>query len=320
MRWYLRGIAFIISSFQVDNLFAVVDFEAQVWPIFQDRCVECHQAPYELNGRIKEPKAGLRLDGARHIMAGSDDGPVVVVDHPSQSAIYQRIILPSNDDDIMPPKGDPLTFTEQELIRKWIAQGIDFGTWLGSEDGVREPINETDGPIHDLPDYLRFYDQLALGLEPIKASLIEELNLGEALLIRPIGIGNPLIEVRIVTDADNIDDQSVAQLSLLQNYITLLDLRGSMITDKSGELISKFKKITKLNLRGTKIGDDGIKHFIKLPNLRSLNLSGTEVTDDGIKVLHSHSSLKSLHLWGSKASEDGILRFTKKNPLVEVSF
>jgi len=320
MRWYLRGIAFIISSFQVDNLFAVVDFEAQVWPIFQDRCVECHQAPYELNGRIKEPKAGLRLDGVRHIMAGSDDGPIVVVDHPSQSAIYQRIILPSNDDDIMPPKGDPLTFTEQELIRKWIAQGIDFGTWVGSEDGVREPINETDGPIHDLPDYLRFYDQLALGLEPIKASLIEELNLDEALLIRPIGIGNPLIEVRVVTDADNIDDQSVAQLSLLQNYITLLDLRGSMITDKSGELISKFKKITKLNLRGTKIGDDGIKHFIKLPNLQSLNLSGTEVTDDGVKALNSLSSLKSLYLWGSRVSEDGVSRFTKVNPLVELNF
>jgi Leucine-rich repeat (LRR) protein len=220
----------------------------------------------------------------------------------------------------MPPKGDPLTFTEQELIRKWIAQGIDFGTWLGSEDGVREPINETDGPIHDLPDYLRFYDHLALGLEPIKASLIEELNLGEALLIRPIGIGNPLIEVRVVTDADNIDDQSVAQLSLLQNYITLLDLRGSMITDKSGELISKFKKITKLNLRGTKIGDEGIKHFIKLPNLQSLNLSGTEVTDDGFKALNSLSSLKSLYLWGSRVSEDGVSRFTKGNPLVELNF
>ena len=93
-----------------------------------------------------------------------------------------------------------------------------------------------------------------------------------------------------------------------------------MITDKSCQVISMFKKITKLNLRGTKIGDDEIKHFLKLPNLQSLNLSGTEVTDDGIKVLHSHSSLKSLHLWGSKASEDGILRFTKKNPLVEVSF
>ena len=58
------------------DLIGVVDFEKEIWPILEDRCIECHKAPFEQNGRRKEPKAGLRLDGAKHIMAGSDDGAI----------------------------------------------------------------------------------------------------------------------------------------------------------------------------------------------------------------------------------------------------
>ena len=82
-------------------------------------------APYEKNGITKQPKAGLRLDGAAYIiMHGSDDGPVVVVDHPSKSSLYQRIILPEDDADHMPPKGGSLSKEQKETIRMWIAQGL----------------------------------------------------------------------------------------------------------------------------------------------------------------------------------------------------
>ena len=64
-----------VSSFLPSH--GVVDFEKQVWPILENRCIECHKAPYEQAGRVKNPKAGLRLDGAAHIMLGSDDGPVI---------------------------------------------------------------------------------------------------------------------------------------------------------------------------------------------------------------------------------------------------
>ena len=54
------GVLFVLPSW------GVVDFEKEVWPILESRCVECHKAPYELNGLLKKPKAGLRLDGAAH--------------------------------------------------------------------------------------------------------------------------------------------------------------------------------------------------------------------------------------------------------------
>ena len=76
----------------VQSMDGVVDFEKEVWPILEERCVECHKAPYELNGLLKKPKAGLRLGGAAYVMHGGDEGPVVVAKHPSRSPLYQRVI------------------------------------------------------------------------------------------------------------------------------------------------------------------------------------------------------------------------------------
>ena len=312
---------FLISGCLVHyQLLSVVDFEEEVWPILEERCVECHKAPFEQNGRRKEPKAGLRLDGAGHIMAGSDEGPVIVVDHPSKSSLYQRVILPSTDDDIMPPKGDPLTFKQQELIRKWIAQGVDFSKWVGAEDGVRIPMGENGDQRHELPEYLKFYDQLASGLKPIKPDRLIQFDRDSLLLIRPIGIGSSLLEVRVVTRPKMIDDQLLAQLIPLKDHICHLDLRETLITDQSCEVISKFKKLTKLNIRDTRIGDNGIKELLTLPNLQSLNLSQTNVSDNGINSLSLLAKLTTLHLWKSGVSVKGISRLRERKPLVEISF
>ena len=118
---------------------AQVDFQKDVWPIFEARCVECHRKPYEEDGRLKKPKAGLRLDGAWHILRGSDDGPIVVAERLDASTLYHHITLPSDDDDIMPPKGDPLTKAQVKTIGDWILAGARFGEWEGATDGVVMP-------------------------------------------------------------------------------------------------------------------------------------------------------------------------------------
>ena len=318
---FLKNFFLICSIFPIIQftLMAVIDFEKQVLPIFQDRCMECHKAPFEQNGRVKKPKAGLRLDGASHIVAGSEDGPVVVVDHPSQSSLYQRVILPSDDDDIMPPKGDPLSFSEQELIRKWIAQGVDFGRWVGATDGVRQ-LGVTGPAVHELPKYLLFYDRLANGLTPLEPSRLTDFQLNSSLIVRSIGKQNPLIEVRVVTDGGKINDQVILRLSGLGNHLTHLDLRNSSITNESLSTISSFKNLSKLNIRATGVEDDGIARLIKMPNLKSLNLSETKVSSKSLKSLLLLSSLEELSIWNCQIPESEIADYKKAKPLVKVNF
>lgn len=90
-------------------------FVEYVLPILQSSCVDCH-------GPDKQ-KAGLRLDNIAAVLKGSKEGAVVKAGNPNESSLYQRITLPADDDDIMPPKGDPLTKAQTDLIKLWIVSG-----------------------------------------------------------------------------------------------------------------------------------------------------------------------------------------------------
>ena len=50
----MHRLSFLVFLLCTHALGAVVDFEKEVWPILEERCVECHKAPYELNGKLKE--------------------------------------------------------------------------------------------------------------------------------------------------------------------------------------------------------------------------------------------------------------------------
>ena len=296
----------------VHALNAVVDFKKEVWPILEERCVECHKAPYELNGELKKPKAGLRLDGAAYIMHGGDEGPVVVADHPSRSSLYQRVILPEDDDDHMPPKGDPLSYRQKEVLRKWIAQGLDFGKWAGATDGVDELVKKKklDSSVF-VPEHIKFYDKLSAGLKPLPVSELARIAKETGLMIRPIGIGSPLVEARVVTDPFQIGDAEIKRLLPLAGHLAKLDLRNTEITERSLVEIASFSKLTELNLRGTKVGDSGLSKVSRLTALQTLNLCETEVSDKGLEWLKKSKSLRQVFLWDSKVSPEGQRRIAK---------
>ena len=69
---------------------------------------------------------------------------------PSKSPLYTRV-LPADDDDRMPPKGDPLTAKQQDLIRQWIGQGADFGSWRGAIDGLDQLVRKEASEIAKVP-------------------------------------------------------------------------------------------------------------------------------------------------------------------------
>lgn len=306
MRKLTRSDVFALQAvfLCLSSAMAVVDFENEVWPILKERCIECHQAPHEQGGRLKSPKAGLRLDGAAHIMRGGDDGPVLKVDHPSQSSLYNRVALPQDDDERMPPKGDPLSLDEKEKIRKWIAQGGDFGTWVGAVDGVRDVADKRSSEDQYLPAHLLFYQKLSGGLSPLPDDLTGRIGAETGLLIRPIGISSPLLEARAVSG--ECGDESMRTLLPLRNHLAKLDLRGANLEVETWGMLGEFPRLVSLNLRQSSIDDLGLRSLGGLKNLRSLNLVQTKVTDLGIKPLLDLPALQSLHLWESGISKERI--------------
>ena len=105
------------------QLGAVVDFDKQIKPLLEANCINCHAAPYKKGTRTKKPKAGLRIDTRENLLKGSEDNVVVKVGDADNSLFYKRTILPADHDDIMPPKGDPLTKAQQAILKEWINSG-----------------------------------------------------------------------------------------------------------------------------------------------------------------------------------------------------
>ncbi len=113
-----------------------VDFEKQILPIIKDRCIECHQKEYKdpKTGRLKKPKGKFRMDNPQLMLKGGDSEEDLIPGMPEKSGVYTSTTLPEDDDAAMPPKGDRLTKEQQELLKKWIAEGADFGAWKGAAE------------------------------------------------------------------------------------------------------------------------------------------------------------------------------------------
>lgn len=81
--------------------------------LLASRCVECH-------GDAKQ-KADLRLDTRGAIV---DEGFVAFPGDAAGSLIVERVALPAEHEDRMPPEGPPLTPAEVALLTAWIDAGV----------------------------------------------------------------------------------------------------------------------------------------------------------------------------------------------------
>ena len=111
-------------GFSAAGLNAAPDFKKDVMPILQESCIDCHAAPYKKGTRLRKPKGDYRVDTRENITkAGESEEAGVVPGNAAKSQVYKRIILEEDHDDIMPPKGDPLTPAQQKVIKDWIDAG-----------------------------------------------------------------------------------------------------------------------------------------------------------------------------------------------------
>ena len=101
-----------------------VDFSHEVVPILKKHCAECHIG--------EKKKGGFSMNTRESILAGSENGKVV---EPGKSATsFLLDVVTTEDLEIqMPPKGDRISKTEVEILKRWIDEklpwesGFSFG-------------------------------------------------------------------------------------------------------------------------------------------------------------------------------------------------
>ncbi len=94
-----------------------IDFETQIKPIFQARCLNCHA-----KGKYK---GGFSLESRESTIKGGESGAGLIPGKGAASLLVE-LINGADPDRKMPASGDPLSKDQITLIQSWIDQGA---TW-----------------------------------------------------------------------------------------------------------------------------------------------------------------------------------------------
>lgn len=124
---------------------AEIDFQRDVAPILEDRCISCHGED--------EQESGLRLDRRANMLRGGDSGLAAVVPGKPESSYLIEAVKHLDPDVKMPPDEDKIPAREIELLERWIKAGA---VWPGQMDAVVEEKSDhwSFQPIvrPDIPD------------------------------------------------------------------------------------------------------------------------------------------------------------------------
>jgi uncharacterized membrane protein len=257
----------------------VVVFADIVQPLLEERCVGCH-GPAKSN-------ASLRSDTWARLLEGGKHGPVVRPGDAAGSRLVQRIRLPLDAKEHMPPKGKPqLTDTEMMALEWWIDAGAP----------EHKKLVELDVP----PDLAEAFNQRFGAPAPDRAATLAAAAAAAAttgIVIRPLTPAEPWLMASARTRVAQFGDDQLAALRPLAPALRWLDLGETAVTDGGLVALRGMKNLRRLHLDRTKITDAGLAHVAGLAQLESLNLHGTAITDAGLVHLRALKRLRSLYLW-----------------------
>jgi uncharacterized membrane protein len=256
-------------------------YAMRVQPIFEEKCVLCHNA-----GKFK---AKLRLDSYEHVMLGGKDGAVIHPGEPGKSELFRRVTLPPDSKDFMPAEGKPaLTAAEIKIVEVWIAAGA---TTNIAATAIQE-LPPAAGEQPALPPLTADYRPQLQTIASLESSL------GVQLVPRSQNPTDGLI-LRTASAPAGCNDATLAQLAPVADLIVDAELARTSVTDKGMPAIASFSNLRSLDLSHTAVTSAGVKELVKLDKLESLNLTQTKVTSDGVADLQAKPAMKRLYLFES---------------------
>ena len=281
-----------------------VVFEHVIKPIFEKKCITCHNSG--------KAKGELVLETSESILKGGKTGKLFVAGKPEQSLLIERIHLPIDEEEHMPPSGkQQLTPEEIAVIQLWIEAEADFNLKVISlplNDSLRMMASTLLNPAGQTEEQ---YDFPAANVK-----LIQQLNT-DYRLVSPIAKESPALLVNFY-NKNAFSPKSLKDLSSIKIQIVSLDLNKMPIRDEDLKDIGKFENLRKLNLNFTDIMGNGLKELATLKHLKNLSLSGTKINyQDFRHQILAFKNLNTLTVWNTGLKESEIQQLQKENKHIQ---
>ena len=285
--------------------------EAQVYaqiiePILDDKCMSCHNA--------SKAKGGLVMSSPYELIKGGDTGRFLdTLSGGTSSLFLERVHLPIENEDHMPPKGKvQLTDNEKALLEWWMENNHCFDCKV-MELSTEEKMAAVLTSLEQDTSAIAVLSKEAI--EVPKDWLQGLRNAG--IPIQTLSRQNQLLAVNLA----GIDSITKDQLQVLEEYapnIVEIDLGFSNFNDELMSYIKPFKNLLKLKLQGTNVTDAIGKDLVDFELLESLNLYGTSVTDKLAQKLKSNKRLQNIYLWKTEVTDDGLAQLQQNLPNLSI--
>ncbi|MEE2661080.1 MAG: c-type cytochrome domain-containing protein, partial [Planctomycetota bacterium] len=281
-----------------------MEFVKDIQPILERYCVECHGP--------RKKKGGLRLEPIDAAFpTGDEDFWTMLPGDGESSLLVQRMLLPRDDDEAMPPKGDAVPADEIQKVITWINAGA-HGP--GLEHIKRAATKAVDERRLDPLGVLEPTEAEQALIDTAVAALRDRGVVVQAVAQRHYGL-----EVNLSLLRPAASDEHLDLLRGLEPVLVRLDLSRTAVTDEGFAQVAALPELRDLRLGGTQLGDAIAPVLKQSPKLTRLNLYGTKCSEALLPTLSNLESLERLHIWGSKISGDSAIAFATANPELRVT-
>ncbi|SOE23983.1 Uncharacterized membrane protein [Spirosomataceae bacterium TFI 002] len=279
-------------------------FEDLVMPILEDKCTSCHNK--------QKAKGELIMTSMADLLKGGKSGEIFTVGHPETSTLVERLLLPLEDEEHMPPSGKPqLDADEIAILRLWIKHKADVKLKLASippNDSLSILGRKRIGVKDKTKEY---------SFEAANPDVIEELN-NPYRVIMPLSRNSPAVEVSFYGTKE-YSGERLEELLKIKTQIVSLQLNKIPVKDADLKVIEQLENLDQLNVNFSEVSSSGLLGLKELKKLEKLSIAGIDINRVDIeKLIKAQKGLKSIHVWNTGASEIEIKELRKQFPNIEI--
>ena len=307
-----HGSNFLTAAFTTDedkprtiaNIDSAIIYQDLIQPIFKQKCMGCHN-----ESKIKGDLLMTTIEG---IQKGGETGAFFVAGNVEQSLFLQRVHLPDDDDEHMPPKGkEQLTKSEIALLEWWIQEGGHFDTKAGATPQTEEIKNILDSYTQ------KEEGVFALQLDTPRKKAIQKIQQA-GIPIEMTAQERPFVKVSLRGQKE-INEKTLKQLRPVAKQLIELDLSQSNFSSALLPYLTRFPHLYKLSLQQTQITAENLEVLKKLKYLTHLNVYNTPLEDNAIDALSQLTHLKNLYLWQTRISPQAIEKLKETLPQLNIN-
>lgn len=316
-----HGVGYLTAGFKsnqkgtlikpIPNIQQAQVYTDVVQPILESNCYNCHAS--------SKQKGKLRLDEPAFILKGGEDGKAIVPGKLQESELINRISLPLNHDDHMPPASKPqLTTVQSDILKWWVEQGAPFDKkiqLLSQPEKIKQHLlalqNGKPSGVTPVETYMP-----SDGIEPVAGAVIQELH-NRNIAVTTVSQSSNYLTASFAA-IDSITDQDMALLKKISRQLIWLKMGNTTISQQQAAMLGELTSLTRLSIENTNLTDEKLLQLNSLTQLKYLNISNTKVTENGILKLSGLKKLNQLFIYGIPVSINNYSNIKKMFPVTTV--